>query len=189
MSQTRKAGWAGLLLAAALALPAAAQQPASVQVTSETRLTVETVDVQRRTILLRDGSGGLSTFDIDPDVPDLSRIRPGDQVVVSFRAALAASMARPDGPATIDETVDLQNPPRGTRPGERVVDVVRARVRIEAFDPATNTLRFVGPRGVPRQVVLRTPQMQEFSRGLRAGDEVDVVYKEAQAIRIEPARP
>ncbi|MBS7811847.1 hypothetical protein [Roseococcus pinisoli] len=180
---------ASLLLATGLMLPGMAQQPASVERTLETRSTVETVDAQARTILLRDATGGLSTYDIDRDVPDLARIRPGDQVVVNYRVGVVASMARPGSRPAIDETVNVDNPPLGTRPGESVQDTVRMQVRIESVDPATSTVSFVGPRGVPRRVVLRSPQMQAFARDLKPGDEVEVAYTEARAIRIEPVRP
>jgi hypothetical protein len=188
MSRYGRAGLAGLLLATGLALPGAAQQPATVQQNEETRLTVETVDVRQRTVLVRDATGALSTFDIGREVPDLARIRPGDQVVVTSRVAFVAAMARPGGPTAADMSSDVRNPPRGQRPGERTTDIIRARVRIESFDPATGTVRFVGPRGVPRQVVLRRPQMLEFARTLRPGDEVDLAYKEEQGIRVEPMR-
>lgn len=187
MSRRIFAVWAaGLLTATAFALPLAAQ-PAMIERTAEMRSTVETVDARGRTVLLRDPTGGLVTFDISREVPDLARIRPGDQVIVNYRVALAASMARPGTPPIVDEGIQVQNPPRGSRPGERTSQTVRLRVRIEAVDPVMNTVDFVGPRGVPRRVVLGKPQMQDFARGLRPGDEVEIAYTEAQAIRIVPA--
>ena len=51
-----------------------------------------------------------------------------------------------------------------------------------------DSVTFTGPRG--RQVVAPVADagMQEFVRGLKPGDLVDVVFAEAIGVRVEPAR-
>jgi hypothetical protein len=63
----------------------------------------------------------------------------------------------------------------------------RARVRITAVDTTNNTVSFVGPSRVERTVAVRTPEMREFLKTLRPGNQVDVAIAEAMAIRVEPA--
>ena len=50
----------------------------------------------------------------------------------------------------------------------------------------TSTVSFVGPDNVVRTVTARNPQVQSFIRGLRVGQQVDIVYEEALAISVEP---
>ena len=51
----------------------------------------------------------------------------------------------------------------------------------------TLTVTFTGPRGNTHTVAVRDPGAREFVRGLRQGEEVDITYSEAFAIRVEPA--
>ena len=60
----------------------------------------------------------------------------------------------------------------------------RARVWIEADERGTGRVVFVGPRGVRRVVTRREPGMVDFVRRLRPGDEVDVPYSGAAAVRV-----
>ena len=64
----------------------------------------------------------------------------------------------------------------------------RGRVTITALDPATSTISFVGPNNIVRTVTAKNPQVQSFVRGLRVGQQVDIVYEEALAISVEPMR-
>jgi hypothetical protein len=75
----------------------------------------------------------------------------------------------------------------GQQPGAAAGRQVRARVRIEAVNRGTGRVAFVGPRGVRRVVTPWEPEMVDFVRRLRPGDEVDVTYTEAAAVRVEPA--
>jgi hypothetical protein len=75
----------------------------------------------------------------------------------------------------------------GQRPAGVVGEAVRVRVRIDAVDAGAGVVTFTGPRGATRTVAVREPAMRDFVRGLRPGDEVDIAYTEALAVRVEPA--
>jgi hypothetical protein len=66
-------------------------------------------------------------------------------------------------------------------------EVLRMRVRIDQVDAGSGTVTFTHPQRGQRTVVVRDPRMLEFARQLRPGDEVDVGFAEAAAIRVEPA--
>jgi len=76
----------------------------------------------------------------------------------------------------------------GEKPGGAAGRLVRARVTIDAASASGDSVTFTGPRG--RQVVAPVADagMQEFVRGLKPGDMVDVVFAEAIGVRVEPAR-
>ena len=149
---------------------------------------VESVDQRTREVVLRGQDGDRVAVTAGPEVRNLAQLRRGDRVVVTYGEALAVEMAPPGAggpPLEVAEGAVRARP--GQRPGGAVGREVRARVRIEAVDRGTGRVAFVGPRGVRRVVTPREPEMVDFVRRLRPGDEVDVTYTEAAAVRVEPA--
>ena len=119
---------------------------------------------------------------------NLAQVRRGDRVHVTYGAALAVEMAPPGGagpPAEVATGMARAEP--GARPAGAVGQRVRARVRIQEVDPVTGRVAFVGPQGVRRVVTPQNAAMADFARRLRPGDEVDMTYAEAVAVRVEPA--
>jgi len=152
---------------------------------------VETVDPVSRELLLRGGggaqSGALLSMVVSPRVQNLDQIRPGDRVMVTYYQGLAAQVVNvfsPSSPPFEGVTVDRRQ--TAERPGGEVTRVRQARVTITAVDPANNTVSFVGPRNIVRTVKPANPQVQAFIRGLRVGQQVDIVYEEALAISVQP---
>lgn len=179
-----------LLIAGLAALPAACHSVEAEQTTTTTAV-VETVDPVSRELLLR-GSGGsqsgaLLSMVVSPHVRNLDQIRPGDRVTVTYYQGLAAQVVNVFSPSTPPfEGVAVDRRQTAERPGGEVTRVRRARVTITAVDPAHNTVSFVGPQNIVRTVEAVNPKVQAFIRGLRVGQQVDIVYEEALAISVEP---
>jgi len=149
---------------------------------------VESVNQRTREVVLRGQDSDRVAITAGPEVRNLAQLRRGDRVVVTYGESLAVEMAPPGAggpPLGVTEGAVRARP--GQRPGGAVGREVRARVRIEAVDRGTGRVAFVGPRGVRRVVTPREPEMVDFARRLRPGDEVDVTYAEAVAVRVEPA--
>lgn len=168
-------------------------QSVNVDQTTTINAVVETVDPGTRELLLRGSagaqSGALVTMIVSPRVQRLSEIRPGDRVTATYYQALAAqvvnvfsSQSQPFEGVTVDRN-DV-----AARPGGQVTRVRRGRVVITAVDPANNTVSFVGPGNIVRTVSPKNPQVQALVRGLRVGQQVDIVYEEALAVSVEPMR-
>ena len=181
-------------LLGALALPLLAScRSVDAEQTTTMNAVVETVDPTSRELLLRGGggeqSGALRSMVVSPRVQRLNQIRPGDRVAVRYYQGLAAQAVTPFSRTSQPfEGVNVDRRETAGRPGGEVTRVRRGRVTITAADPATNSVSFVGPNGVPRTVVAQNPDVQSFIRRLRPGDEVDLVYEEALAISVEPMR-
>jgi hypothetical protein len=181
-----KVAVAFVLLAAPAAFLGATAQPAVIVDTEEVRATVETVDQQKRMVLLRGPTGGLFTVHAGPEVRNLSQMKPGDRVMIRYTEALAARLVRPGEPRT-ESTTSMARANPGERPAGMIVDHDRERVTIEGINLASNTVAFIGSDRVPRNVTVQEPAMREFLRTLKAGDEVEVTFTEAVAVSVEPA--
>lgn len=181
---------AAALLATGADAPAHAQQP-GVAVTRAESLTatVESVNLGSREVVLRDASGQLLTVVAGPEARNLAQLRPGDRVAIEYQEALAVEMVRPDDPRPpVEALAGGGRAPEGARPGGSLGQVIRVRVRIDAVDAATGRVIFTGPAGDKRTVMAQDPRMSEFVRNLRPGEQVDIAYTEALAVRVEPAR-
>lgn len=178
----------------AVGAPAARAQtaapPPGVAMSELTKLTatVETADMATREVMLRGEGGNLVTVVAGPEVRNLAQVRPGDRVVLDYQEAIAAEIVRPgDTRPPVGGVAAAGRAEPGQRPAGVAGEAVRVRVRIDAVDARAGVVTFTGPRGATRRVAVREPAMRDFVRGLRPGEEVDIVYAEALAVRVEPA--
>jgi len=185
-----------LLLLSALALPSpmllagCATTPPPAAIGEESTITVtavvESVDQTKRAVLLRGPRGGLHTVFVSDEVRNLPQVKAGDRVRITYREAWAADIVPAGTPMTSGMAVGAARTPQGSTPGGVVAGELRTRVRIQSVDTASNTVTFTRPDGFVRQVTVRRPMGQQFIRGLRPGDEVEIAYTEALAISVQP---
>jgi hypothetical protein len=168
--------------------PAPPPEPTVVLDEAEFVAVVDSVNQRTRQVVLRGPEGNRVTVTAGPEVRNLAQVRRGDRVVVTYGEALAVELAPPgDTRVPVEAAAGAARARPGQRPAGALGEQVRARVRIEAVDRRTGRVAFVGPQGVRRVVTPREPEMVDFARRLRPGDEVDVTYAEAVAVRVEPA--
>jgi len=172
-------------LAAALLLATAAHaQPATVTKAVEGVATVESIDPQTREVVLSSG-GDLMTLKVGPEVRNLAQVHPGDKVRVTYAESLAAQMAKPGSPP-VRAAEFAGRAKQGAKPGALAGRTVTARVKIVSVDKTANTVTFTGPAGKTSTVAVQDPGMQAFAAKLNPGDDVDVTYTEAIAMRVTP---
>jgi len=186
-----------LLLATTMAVPGllagcAAPQPGMTSVSDDQIVTVtavvESIDLAKRAVLLRGPKGGLQTVFVGEQARNLDQVKAGDRVTISYREAIAAEIVAPGSPGGAPAAViGGVRAPQGAMPGGAVGGQVQTRVMIRSVDLDTNTVTFVRPDGLVRVVAVRRPLGQQFIRGLKPGDEVDLTYSEALAISVQPA--
>ena len=172
------------------ATPAAGQGPAPVSAERgiETTAVVESIDHRSRQVLLRREDGTLYTLHAGPEVRNLAQVHAGDRVVLRYLEAVAVALAPPGSSApSRSEGAAALRAARGERPGLAAAEVIRRRVKSTALDPGSGTVSFQEGTKPVETVVLRRPEMLEFARGLKVGDEVNVSYAEAMMIAVRKA--
>jgi len=166
--------------------------PASAQTRSamrsevvELRAVVESIDQSARVVLLRGEDGTLASVKVGPQVRNLQQVKAGNVVVLQYGQALIAQvMPQGAGKAQLEGAAIAGRAPKGAMPGAVLADTVTARVKITAIDLQRNMVSFTGPQGGAQTVPVRHPEMQRLLRSLKVGDDVDVTYQRALAIRV-----
>jgi hypothetical protein len=179
------------ILALLAACTSAPPDPASIESVEEVSATVQSIDVEKRLVTLRDKEGETVTVQVSPEVRNLAQVKAGDQVVVRYYEALAAELrSRGDGSgstaAPVRDTA-MSRAAEGARPAALVGEETRQTVRITSVDKKNHIVSFYGSDGLSRAVPVRTPQGQEFIAKLKPGDEVELTYTEALAVSVEPS--
>ena len=161
--------------------------PVEVRDLLEVTAKVDSIDLATRTVTVSDGAGNEYVVEAGPEVRNLPQIKVGDEVVVSYYAALAAELKKPgESDHAVHSEAAAARAPEGERPAAVTGKQTTMTIVIESVDAAANTVTFTGPNGL-RTVLVETPAGQEFIKQLKQGDEVEVTYTEALAISVEPA--
>jgi hypothetical protein len=169
-----------------ISVPLATSLAATIEDEEQISGTVESVDQATRQILFRGPEGGLVTVIAGPAVKNLAQLKSGDKVVATYRQALAAELAKPNTsapPVQAAQTITRAAP--GQTPGGSDEQMIRVRVKITRIDRKHNIVSFIGPAMIERTVAVNDPDMQNFLKTLKVGDEVDLTYTEALAVSVE----
>lgn len=148
--------------------------------------TIELADPQTREVVLIGPDGHRLLMKLGSEVQNFAQLRPGQRVQASYRQAFAAQIAPAGSSAPPELALAAGRAAPGQLPGAGVAGGVRVRVTITAVYRATNTVAFVGPRGIERVVYVRDPAMQALLRTLQPGSQVDLTYVEAVTVNVTP---
>lgn len=178
----------GLALAMG-AVGCANEPPAPIAREEKIELTasVEALDRETRMVSLRSAEGRSATVYAGPDVRNFDQISVGDQVVVTFYAAIGAEVTKPDQATTgVQHEGAMLRAAEGARPAGAVAEMLTTTVEIDSVDASMNTVTFRRPDGLVRVLAIEDPKAQAFIRELKRGDRVTVTYMEAIAVSVRP---
>jgi hypothetical protein len=173
---------------AASNLSAQAPEPIQKGELATVSATVESIDVDKRLVELRNGNDR-RTVQLPDGVRNLEQIKVGDEVTVQYYEGLGAQFKKKGESKTVgmvDVQKDTQRAAPGAKPGGMVANTVTTTVVIEAVDRPGNSVTFTGPAGMTRTVDVIDPSAQQFISTLKKGDEVELTYTEALAVTVEP---
>jgi Cu/Ag efflux protein CusF len=161
--------------------PSAANDHGAVLGTSvfETRGRVVSVDPDNNSITLTGERGTRFTFEVEPEVADVSKLAPGDQVDVVYRHALLLRVDR-DGSSGVRSRVDTTTTTPATGGVSTTTHSVEVTATIRKIDRAR---RRVTLRGPSEAIELDVPPNVEIGT-LRVGQKVRASYVTQSAVKV-----
>jgi Cu/Ag efflux protein CusF len=158
-------------------------QAKAVQV-REVVATVDSIDLAKREVTLRDSKGKQHPVVAGPDVRNLEQVKVGDRVVVQYLEALSLKLVK-DGKEVPGSkaTSDSARAPAGARPGGIVAEQVQVTADVIAVNTETRMVTLRGPKQV---VDLQVNDPAQLAL-IKVGDQIDAVYTQALALSVQPA--
>lgn len=163
------------------ALPSHAERAMAIEVQAE----VISVDMDTRQLVLEAPTGERFTTIVDPAVKRLAEFAPGDMLVVSYVAALAADLREPTEEELANpwvEGADVGIATGDNAPAGAIISAVRAVCTIEGMNRLTGTVTILDSRGVPHVI---GDVKNERIEQLRIGQSVVMTFTQAVAIGLE----
>jgi len=166
---------------------AVAQAPANVQpVAAEVMVmtaTVNSVDLKKRVVVLKDANGNLAEMNVSKQVNDLEKVKKGDLFVVEHAQAIAIGLTaapKDANPGVSGVRKVIVSAKGSAKPFEETIDTIFATVKISTIDAKTRVVTFAMPSGEIQKVKV-DPSVLELDK-FKAGDDVVVVFVDDTAI-------
>ena len=170
--------------------PATAQMGAGENMLTTMTATVQAVDLEKRTVTLKDKDGRVATFDVAPEVVNLPQVKPGDRVDVSRYEAIAIDVTKAAAGSVpmATQTMTVARAEEGELPAGQASRITRITAQVVGLNAAEHKVMFVGPAGGIRTVYVKRPKLQEMLNELKVGDMVQISFAEAEVASVTPAR-
>jgi hypothetical protein len=164
-------------LFSSLETTAQAPVPESRPVTVTAR--VDAIDRERRVVRLRRLPGNDSVdVNVPPDM-QLSTLKVGDVVSVTYSEAFAVHIRKAGDPAPAPPKTSTQR--KDGTPGSETRREQTFQVTVTALDLTASSVTVKGPKGEVRTIAVRDPKQLQ---GVKVGDTVDVTYYESLLIKV-----
>ena len=144
---------------------------------------VDSVDVKKRTVVLKDASGNLAQMNVAKQVNDLDKVKKGDLFVVEHAQAIAIGLvaAPKDAKPGVSGVRSVVISGKGSaKPFEETTDTIYATVKIGTIDAKTRIVTFTLPSGEKQKV--KVDQSVLGLEKFKAGDDVMVEFVDDTAI-------
>ena len=151
--------------------------------------TVDAVSMEKREVSLRGKDGTVQTIKVAPEARNLAQVKVGDQVTVSYYESFTAQMRMHDKPNEGFHTAaGAVAAAPGEKPGGAAAHSIASTVTIESIDLPGNQVTVRRADGGMATLPIRTDEGRKFVSTLKKGDVVDVMYTEAVAVDVTPAK-
>jgi hypothetical protein len=145
--------------------------------------TVDSVDVKKRIVVLKDANGNLATMNVSKQINDLEKVKKGDLFLVEHAQAVAVGLtaAVKDAKPGVSGVRSVTVAGKGSaKPFEETTDTVYATVKISTIDAKTRMITFTMPNG-EKQKVKVDPSVLGLEK-FKAGDDVMIEFVDDTAI-------
>jgi len=202
MSRLSRLNLFGALCAVAVSAPALSQEPAhqeemmTAERTSKPGLvagasaehvsaTVVAVDVNNRSVTLKDSRGRVDTLYVGPDVKNLEQVKAGDRVVVWFTRGFALQLQQPGAaPVPPSASAVATTAAPGQKPSAQAEATVTGTVTIKAIDMKSRIVTLESEGGALFRV--KAGKGVQIDK-VKPGDKLVATYSESIAVKVTPA--
>ena len=151
--------------------------------------TVDSVDVKKRIVVLKDANGNLAQMNVSKQVNDLDKVKKGDLFVVEHAQAIAVGLvaAPKDAKPGVSGVRAVVISGKGSaKPFEETTDTVYATVKITTIDAKTRIVTFTLPSGEKQRV--KVDQSVLGLEKFKAGDDILVEFVDDTVIGFVTAK-
>ena len=145
--------------------------------------TVDSVDVKKRIVVLKDANGNLAQMNVAKSINDLDKVKKGDVFLVEQTQAIAVGLTAvgKDQKPGVSGVRSVVIAGKGaSKPFEETTETVYATVKISTIDQKTRIVTFTMPSG-EKQKVKVDPSVLGLEK-FKAGDDVMVEFVDDTAI-------
>ncbi len=144
---------------------------------------VQSVDQDARTVTLKNPKGESFRVKVDDRVKNLSQVRPGDRVMITYSEAMAVQVVK-KGEGQEDQAIVTESAPAGDKPKGSVTKTISTVAEVLGVDQKKGSITLRTKDGDVETVYVRHP---ERLAGVRTGDHLWIKYTEGVAVSVEPA--
>jgi hypothetical protein len=145
--------------------------------------TVDSVDAQKRIVVLKDANGNLLQMNVSKQINDLEKVKKGDVFVVEHAQAIAVGLvaAPKDAKPGVSGVRSVAIAGKGSaKPFEEITNTIFATVKITSIDVKTRVVTFTLPSGEKQRV--KVDQAVLGLEKFKVGDDVMVEFVDDTAI-------
>ena len=152
--------------------------------------TVDSVDVKKRIVMLKDANGNLVQMNVSKQVNDLDKVKKGDLFVVEHAQAIAVGLTavgKDAKPGVSGVRTVVVSGKGSAKPFEDTIDTIYATVKISTIDAKTRIVTFTMPSGEKQKV--KVDQSVLGLEKFKVGDDVMIEFVDETAIGfVTPAK-
>lgn len=164
-------------------------EPFSASRTKSATATVQAVSQSDRHLVIKTTDGTRLLIEAPSDVTNFDQVQQGDEVILTYHEGIVADVARPgQEPQDTRMTTAQGRTQPGEVPTKAMGKTIATTVQIESVDPSSDTVTFRRPDGIARTLTVNNPDAMRFAESLTPGSQVQITYREAAAVSIQPAR-
>ena len=145
--------------------------------------TVDSVDVKKRIVVLKDANGNLAQMNVAKSINDLDKVKKGDAFLVEHAQAIAVGLTAvgKDQKPGVSGVRSVVIAGKGSaKPFEETTETVYATVKIGTIDQKTRIVTFTLPSG-EKQKAKVDPSVLGLEK-FKAGDDVMIEFVDDTAI-------
>jgi hypothetical protein len=152
---------------------------------AEVTAIVTSVDKASRIVTLKGPEGRSVDIVAGSEVKNFDQIHVGDRVTVQYQEALSLELrkVRSNAQPTVAAVAGSAKP--GDRPAALIGQEITALADVVAVDPKKGIISLKGPRGNVIDLKVHNPEQFKV---VKKGDQVEVVYTQAVAMAVAPAK-